>query len=114
MKAAGPLAREEIVDFVEQFKREGRAEGRAAGKAEVLLVQLAARFGRLSAAVKSRVRALSEEELSACALRVLTAPTLADVLDGAEKAPAPRSSANVRRAAAPGAKGGRRKSAVRA
>jgi len=101
MKAAGPAAREEIVDFVEQFKREGRAEGRAEGKAEVLLEQLAARFGRLSAAVKTRVRASSGEELSAWTLRVLTAPTLAEVLDGAQRPRASTRPAKTRKATAP-------------
>lgn len=109
MKAADPVAQEEIVDFIEQFKREGKAEGRAEGKAEVLLEQLAARFGRLPAAVKSRVRASSEEELSACALRVLTAPTLAEVLDGAQRPRASTRPANARNPAAPKRTGSPRK-----
>jgi len=113
-KAAGPEAQEDIVDFREQFKHEGRIEGKLEGslttRVEVLLDLLAARFGNVPAAAKTRVRAADEKTLSKWTLRVLTAETVADVLDGGASASAPRARSSSRRQApAPSRKPERRK-----
>jgi hypothetical protein len=53
-----------------------RAEGRIQGQVEVLLRQMARRFGPVPPAVESRVRAATPAELEAWTDRILTAPTL--------------------------------------
>jgi len=116
IKAAGPEAQEDIVDFREQFrhegriegKREGKREGRLAMRVEVLLDLLAARFGNVPAAAKARVCAADEKTLSKWTLRVLTAETVADVLDGEAPASAPRARSSSQRQAAPPRKPARR------
>ena len=65
-------------------EREGRAAGERAGRAATLLELLAARFGAVPAKAKARVLAADEKTLSRWSLRVLTAPTLAEVLDEGE------------------------------
>jgi hypothetical protein len=62
-------------------RAEGKAEGEAAGKAALVLRQLELRFGALSTDVVDRVRAASAAELDRFAERLLSAPTLDDVLD---------------------------------
>lgn len=69
------------MDVLDEFRLEGRAEGRVEGRAQMLLDQLAARFGRVPAAVKARITAADEATLTRWSLRVLTAPTLSAVLD---------------------------------
>lgn len=61
-------------------KAEGKAEGMAEGKVELVLKQLALRFGQLSDSAVERVRAATTENLDVFAERVLTAQTLAEVL----------------------------------
>jgi hypothetical protein len=70
-------------------KREGRAEGKREGRAKTLLEQLAARFGPVPAEAKAKVLAAKEATLARWSLRVLTAPTLAAVLDGRAKGALP-------------------------
>ncbi|MEJ7729940.1 MAG: Rpn family recombination-promoting nuclease/putative transposase [Polyangiaceae bacterium] len=61
-------------------RTEGRAEGRTEGRAEMRLLLLGNRFGPLDAATQERIRAASFAELEQWAVRMLTAPTLVDVL----------------------------------
>ena len=58
----------------------GRAEGKLGGQAELLLKQLSFRFGELSNDVRAHVTAASLEQLAVYAERVLSAPSLDDVL----------------------------------
>jgi predicted transposase YdaD len=89
-------------------KREGIAEGERKGRAGMLLDLLGARFGAVPAKAKARVLAADEETLARWSLRVLTAPTLAAVLDEAEPEKPARKPAGARRA------GGKRASGKRA
>ena len=95
-KAAGPKAREAIVTVFDDIERKGRTEGQA----QMLLKQLTIRFGPVPAKEKARVKAADEAALSRWAARVLTAPTLAEVLDedraGASPARRPSASASKR------------------
>ena len=59
---------------------EGRVEGRVEGCIGVILRQLSARYGALSAAVEAHVRAASSTELDGIAERVLMANTLDEAL----------------------------------
>jgi predicted transposase YdaD len=63
----------------EQGRKEGRNEGRIEGQAEMLLRQLAARFGAPPPAIAACVRTASVEELGRWAERILTATSLEDV-----------------------------------
>jgi predicted transposase YdaD len=105
------------VDVLEELKREGRLEGkregrlegkregRLEGEARSLLRLLAARFGRVPAEVKERILSAKEPTLARWSLRVLTAPTLEEVLGGgtgAKKAAARKPAAPARRPAARG------------
>ena len=65
----------------EKLREEGRAEGEAKGRAEVVIKQLTLRFGPLSASTEARVRAASIAELDRIAERVLSARSLAEVLE---------------------------------
>ncbi len=102
--ALGPAARralEETMDgvkwvfrskfarkYIAQGEAKGRAEGEARGeargeakgRADVLLRQLALRFGALPDSIVRRVRAAPIQELDRCAERILTAERLADVM----------------------------------
>ena len=87
-KATGPRGQETIVTFIDEIEERGLRKGRAQGRAQILLDQLAARFGRVPANVSARIMAANEATLTRWALRVLTAPTLEDVLDeGPAQAP---------------------------
>jgi hypothetical protein len=99
LEAAASEARKEVImDELDAFRVEGRLEGRA----QMLLQQLRARFGRVPADAKARVLAAKEATLTRWSLRVLTAPTLEAVLDGKAKkaAPARRPAARKRARAA--------------
>lgn len=63
-----------------QGKAEGRAEGKAEGRSEIVLRQLALRFGALPEAIRARIRDASFEELDGIAERLLTAATLDEAL----------------------------------
>jgi hypothetical protein len=92
-KAAGPKAREAIVTVLDDIERRGRAQGRAQGRvqgrAQMLLELLTIRFGAVPPEVNARVMAADEATLSRWAARVLTAPTLANVLDEARAGASP-------------------------
>jgi hypothetical protein len=60
-------------------RKEGRIEGRVEGQAEMLLRQVAARFGAPPPAIAARVRAASVEELGGWAERILTAASVEDL-----------------------------------
>ncbi|WP_437679604.1 DUF4351 domain-containing protein [Sorangium sp. So ce131] len=74
-------------DAIKEGLQEGLQEGRKAGLKEgertLLLRQLRARFGELPAAVVARVEAADVAELERWGERVLSAKTLAEVLDEA-------------------------------
>ncbi|MFT3769730.1 MAG: hypothetical protein QM820_30200 [Minicystis sp.] len=69
---------ETFMDALVEFEREGRR----AGRAQMLLEQLSARFGRIPTATRAGIETASEARLVRWALRVLTEPTLAAVLEG--------------------------------
>jgi hypothetical protein len=60
--------------------RRGARKGRTEGRAEILLKQLAARFGSVPTEAKAQVLAAKQPTLDRWALRVLTAPSLQAVL----------------------------------
>jgi hypothetical protein len=62
------------------YRKKVREEGVAEGQANLLIKQLELRFGPLAEAMCTRVRSASAELLDTWAERVLTAPTLDDVL----------------------------------
>lgn len=64
------------MDVLEELKREGRMDGRA----RTLLELLTARFGQVPAEARARIVAAKERTLMRWSLRVLTEPTLDDVL----------------------------------
>jgi hypothetical protein len=66
---------------LEEGRKEGRKEGHEEGQRRMLLKLLDARFGRLPDVTVARVNAAPLADLETWAERVLTAPTLADVLD---------------------------------
>jgi len=66
--------------LVEQGRAEGRTEGRTECRAELLLLLLGNRFGPLDAPTQERIRTASFAQLEQWAVRMLTAPTLVDVL----------------------------------
>jgi hypothetical protein len=57
-----------------------RADGRAEGEAKLLLKQLGVRFGPLSDVTRARVEAATVEQLETWGERILSAPTLDEVL----------------------------------
>jgi predicted transposase YdaD len=61
-------------------KAEGEARGKVSGQAELLLKQLSLRFGELPNDARARVATASLEQLAVYAERVLSAPSLDDVL----------------------------------
>jgi hypothetical protein len=71
-------------DFALRYIGEGRAAGKAEGNAEaridIILQQLALRFGPLTDAVQARIRHARREQLDALLVQVLTAQTLDEAL----------------------------------
>jgi hypothetical protein len=85
LKSTAERRQEEVImDVLDELKQEGRAEGRA----EILLKQLSARFGRVPAEVEARILAAKKPALDRWAIRVLTAPSLQAVLGTRRPAPA--------------------------
>lgn len=88
-QAIGEEGKEEMASVAEQLREEGerrglvkgRVEGLAEGQRKVLLKLLRARFGELPEAAVTRVNAASVAQLDLWAECVLSAPTLADVLE---------------------------------
>jgi hypothetical protein len=63
-------------DFARRYFGQGKAEGRV----EIILKQLALRFGLLTEVIQTRVRGAQDAQLDAVAERVLTAQTLEEAL----------------------------------
>lgn len=88
MAALGKDEAEELVTIAELLEEKGlkrglergHREGRLEGRQEALLVLLGTRFGALPADVITKVRESSEAQLDDWLKRILTAPTLNDVL----------------------------------
>jgi predicted transposase YdaD len=82
--ALEPQVLESIMTEADRLREEGRAEGRvqgrAEGRAELVLKQLALRFGPLPHAAIARVRAAAADELDRLAEGVLSAVRLEDLL----------------------------------
>ncbi len=78
---ANPDVEEAVVTWTDRLRAESEAKGKAEGRAELVLKQLQLRFGPLDARSIERVRSARSEDLDAFAERVLTAATLAEVLD---------------------------------
>ena len=76
MTGAEMLTEEVRIEAEARGDARGRAEGEARGRAEILLKQLALKFGPLSDAHIAQVQASSVEELELYAERVLTADSL--------------------------------------
>ncbi|MFT4165227.1 MAG: hypothetical protein QM650_08285 [Microlunatus sp.] len=77
----GPVVEEALMTTAEMLRAEGRVEGRVQGQADLVLDQLVAKFGPQSADVRARVRAASSSQLRTWGLRILTATSVAEVLD---------------------------------
>lgn len=78
-----PLLSEEIVMeswVYKQGEQKGIEKGRTEGLAELLLAQLAAKFGPVSTKVRARVQKAGAAELTAWGTQVLTARTVAEAL----------------------------------
>ncbi|WP_437506143.1 DUF4351 domain-containing protein [Sorangium sp. So ce1099] len=84
LAAAGPEAEEEIVTIADYLREQGRQagerEGRLEGQRSTLLKQLRLRFGELPEQVVARVRAADAAQVEGWTERVITSPTLDDVL----------------------------------
>ena len=65
----------------EEGQQKGERIGERTGQRKLLLKQLTSRFGKLPEAAVSRVNAAGVTQLETWAERVLTAPTLAEVID---------------------------------
>lgn len=76
----GEEGKEEIVTAGEQLIERGRNEGRLAERRELLLEQLRERFGAVGGELEARIRTADPAQLKQWLLRVVTAPTLADVM----------------------------------
>ena len=76
LQAMDPAKYEYQSEFARRYFNQGKAEGHA----DVVLKQLALRFGALPAAVEGRLRSAGIEELDGIAARVLTARTLDEAL----------------------------------
>lgn len=84
---------------LKEGRKQGIEEGRRDALAGLLLQQLAARFGGVPARVRAQILAAGHDDLSRWGLRVLTAPTLSEVLDDAAPARASKKTAAPRPAA---------------
>jgi predicted transposase/invertase (TIGR01784 family) len=84
----GPQVEEHLMTTLEKLQAEGEArglakgeaKGKAEGKAELVLKQLALRFGGMPEGVEQRVRHATLDELDTFAERVLSATALDDVV----------------------------------
>ena len=88
-RAVPAQVKEEIVNVADQLREEGRQQGLqqglhqglVEGRRELLLKQLGVRFGALPQAAVARVNSAGVGDIDRWAERILTAPSLADVLD---------------------------------
>jgi hypothetical protein len=71
-------------EFAQRYFGQGKAagvvEGRTEGRVEIILKQLATRYGAVSAAVEAHIRGAGSTELDRVAERVLTARTVEEAL----------------------------------
>jgi hypothetical protein len=67
-------------EYQSEFARRYYGQGVAQGRAEIVLKQLATRYGKLSAEIAARVQSASATDLDGIAQRVLTAQTLDEAL----------------------------------
>ncbi|MBO0853836.1 MAG: hypothetical protein J2P18_08715 [Nocardia sp.] len=73
----GPRGQEVAVTTAERIQARGRVEGRA----EALLTQLAAKFGRLPAGIVDRVHNATPEQLNDWTVQILSATTLDELFE---------------------------------
>lgn len=81
LRAMNPSKYEYQTEFAKRYYGQGLTEGEIRGRTEVLLRQLRSRFGALPTSAQSRIHEASIEELDRIAERLLTAATLADVIE---------------------------------
>ncbi|KYG06002.1 hypothetical protein BE21_37285 [Sorangium cellulosum] len=81
LAAAGPEFKEEMVTVADYLHEQGRLAGRLEGQRSALLRLLALRFGELPEPIEARIRAADAGQIEGWTERVLTAPTLDDVLN---------------------------------
>jgi len=67
-------------EFAKRYLSQGRAEGEARGRAETLVKLLTLRFGSVEESAAQRIRSASVAELEQWTDRVLSAPSVAEVL----------------------------------
>jgi Domain of unknown function (DUF4351) len=67
-------------EYQSDFARRYVAQGKSEGRMEIVLKQLASRFGPLTEAVQARIRSAQDAHLDAVAERLLTARTLEEAL----------------------------------
>jgi len=68
-------------EFARRYFGEGKAAGRAEGRIEIILKQLARRYGAVSETFGARIRTASCTELDAIAERLLSARTIEEALE---------------------------------
>jgi predicted transposase YdaD len=81
IRHAVPEDEEVVVAWIDDWRAEGKAEGMAEGRVELVLRQLALKFGALDEATVAAVRGSSIEQLDRIGERVLTATSLDEALD---------------------------------
>lgn len=92
-KTAGPRTREAFVTWINELQRRGERRGRVMS----LLLLLTARFGLVPPNVVKRIQIADELTIDRWTIRVLTEPTLKDVLADEGKGTARRRPATGRR-----------------
>ena len=65
--------------LVAKGKREGRIEGKLEGKREMLLVQLATKYGNLPAPIVARLQTLSESQIATLTTQIFSANSLSEL-----------------------------------
>ena len=84
-RAASPRLTEGVMSIWDQRIEEGEARGRAEGavgaRASMLLEQLGARFGPISADIEARVQSADVETLRRWGVRLMRAQALGEVLE---------------------------------
>ena len=70
---------ERVKEWTYEWKQEGRQEGRQEGEVDILLRLMKLKFGKLDAAIVSRVEKASEAQLLVWSERILSAEKLEDI-----------------------------------